>query len=329
MGLLEISAAGLYCPAGDFYIDPWQPVNRAVITHGHADHARRGSAHYLAAPGNNAILRRRLGSDIHLDIVTYGQIATHNGVRVSLHPAGHILGSAQVRVEHAGEVWVVTGDYKLAADATCVPFEPVRCHTLITESTFGLPIYRWAESRAIFAEIGKWWSENQAEGKASIIYAYALGKAQRLLAGLDPRQGPIVCHGAVAAVNNDYLAEGVALPTTFEADETSDFSRSLVLAPPSAQRSPWLRRFGDHAGAFASGWMAVRGARRRGGLDRGFVLSDHADWPGLLKAIELSQAQTVYVTHGQVAPMVRWLREHGKEAFGLQTRFEGEIDDGA
>lgn len=320
---------GLYCPAGDFYIDPWRPVGRAVITHAHGDHARPGHADYLAADDAREVLRTRLG-EIRLQTVRYGASIDVNGVRVALHPAGHVLGSAQVRIEYRGAVWVVSGDYKTGPDATCVPFEPVHCDVFITESTFGLPIYRWAPQEEVFADINAWWSANAAVGKTSVLFCYAFGKAQRVLAGVDPSIGPIVVHGAVEPLNRAYRASGVALPATRLVSETprADLPRALVLAPPSAAGSPWLRRFGAYSDAFASGWMQVRGARRRRALDRGFVLSDHADWPGLQAAIAATGASRVIVTHGQVATMVRWLRERGLDAEAFATEFGDELADG-
>jgi putative mRNA 3-end processing factor len=246
---------------------------------------------------------------------------------VSFHPAGHVLGSAQVRLEYGGEVWVVSGDYKLDPDSTCAPFEPVRCDTFITESTFGLPIYRWCDPRELFADVNRWWNENRAAGRASVVYAYALGKAQRVIANVDASIGPICTHGAVEALNEAYRASGVALPPTRRVSEMPrgrDFSASLIVAPPSAQSTPWLRRFGEYADAFASGWMQIRGIRRRRAVDRGFALSDHADWPSLLRAVSATGAQRVFVTHGYSDPLVRWLRERGLDARTLVTRFAGE-----
>jgi putative mRNA 3-end processing factor len=321
---------GLHCTAGDFFVDPWRSVDRAVITHAHGDHARPGSAHYLAAAPAEHVLRARLG-DISLQPLAYGEAVTINGVRVSLHPAGHVLGSAQVRLEHEGRVWVVSGDYKVQADPTCAPFEPVRCDTFVTESTFGLPVYRWRDSAAVFAEIDAWWRANADAGRASVLYCYAFGKAQRVLASVDASIGPIVCHGAVEALNRAYRAAGVALPDTqlvSEATDKSVFRRALVLAPPSAMGSTWLKRFGDHGDAFASGWMQLRGARRRRALDRGFVLSDHADWPGLQQAIDATGAECVYVTHGYVPVMVRWLTERGLDARAFETKYGADEDDG-
>ena len=331
LDLVTLTDAGLYCAAGDFHIDPWRPVPRAVITHAHADHARPGHASYLAARDGEKVLRVRLGPNATIDTVAYGEGIDMNGVRVSLHPAGHVLGSAQVRIEYRGEVWVVSGDYRVEADVTCTAFEPVRCDAFVTESTFGLPIYRWRPQVQLFAEIDAWWRENQEAGKASVLFAYAFGKAQRLLAGVDASLGPIVCHGAVEPLNAAYRESGVPLPRTLRVSEIEkgfDWSRALVVAPPSAQGTPWLRRFGDYSDAFASGWMLIRGARRRRAVDRGFALSDHADWPGLLSAIEATGAQRIFVTHGQVPVMVRWLAERGYDARAFETRFEGEQDGG-
>ncbi|MFN0166371.1 MAG: ligase-associated DNA damage response exonuclease [Bryobacteraceae bacterium] len=331
MGLvLTVTDRGLYCPEGDFYIDPWEPVDRAVITHAHSDHARPGSRIYLCAKPGAGVLAARLGPEAVIDAVGYGETRDVRGVRVSLHPAGHILGSAQVRVEHLGKVWVVSGDYKTEADPTCTSFEPIRCHTFITESTFGLPIYRWPAQAEVFAQIDAWWRGNQAKGVASVLYGYALGKAQRVLAGLNPETGPIFCHGAVLRLNDEYRRAGVPLaeaPHAGDSTAKGDYGRALILAPPSADGTPWLRRFGHISTGFCSGWMRIRGTRRRRAMDRGFVLSDHADWPGLLSAIKETEAESVWVTHGYRAPLVRWLRDEGWDAHAVETRFEGEVED--
>jgi putative mRNA 3-end processing factor len=314
--LVVATPRGLYCPPGGFYIDPWRPVERAVITHAHADHARRGHAHYLAQADGQGLLRQRLGAGIRLQGLAYGEAVDHQGVRVSLHPAGHVLGSAQVRIEHAGRVWVVSGDYKLEADPTCPPFEPQRCHTFITESTFGLPIYRWPGPERLFAEINAWWSANAAAGLASVVYAYSLGKAQRVLMGVDERIGPLVVHGTVAALNEAYAAAGVRLPRCHAADalDAAALRRALIVAPSPAALVPWLERLTPYADAFASGWMRVRGARRRRGMGHGFVLSDHADWPALHDAIAATGAERVIVTHGSEAVLARSLCEQGVQA---------------
>lgn len=322
---------GLYCPPGDFHIDPWRPVDRAVITHAHGDHARRGHAHLLAAAPGEGVLRARLGEDISLQALAYGETVEHRGVRISLHPAGHVLGSAQVRIEHGGRVWVCSGDYFVSGEGdentTCTPFEPVRCDCFITESTFGLPIYRWRPQREVFGAIDAWWRANAAAGRASLLLAYSFGKAQRLLAGVDPTIGPILVHGAVEPLNAAYRAAGVALPATqlvIDVKDKAALRGALVIAPPSVQGSTWLRRLGEYGNAFASGWMQLRGARRRQAMDRGFVLSDHADWPGLQRAIAATGAQRVIVTHGYEAVMVRWLVEQGLQAEAFATEYGDE-----
>jgi putative mRNA 3-end processing factor len=328
--LFKLNDCGLYCPHGDFYIDPWKPVERAVITHAHSDHARWGMKRYLCSKEGERVLRLRLGPEMRIDTVEYGEAIHINGVRVSLHPAGHVLGSAQVRVEHRGQVGVVTGDYKTEADLTCTPFELVKCHTFVTESTFGLPIYRWRPEKEIFGQIHDWWRSNQDQGKASLLLGYALGKAQRALSGLDPEVGPIFLHGAVRKITDGYRATGVPLPPTqqvWEVNKSFDWSRAIILAPPSANGTPWLRRFGDHSTAFMSGWMAIRGARRRRAVDRGFVLSDHVDWPALLSTISATEAECVWVTHGYSSVVVQYLKEQGLDARVLPTRWEGEQDD--
>jgi putative mRNA 3-end processing factor len=236
--LITQNDRGLYCAVGDFYIDPWRPVERAVITHAHADHARPGHGSYLCATAAAGVMRTRIGQHATIETLRYTESTTINGVRISLHPAGHVLGSAQVRVEHQGEVWVVSGDYKLDHDPTCQPFEPIRCHTFITESTFGLPIYRWQTHSEMFSAVNDWWRSNAEAAVASVLFCYAFGKAQRILASIDQTIGPIVCHGAVESLNKGYRAAGVALPATVLATETTNTTnlrRALVLAPPSAQ----------------------------------------------------------------------------------------------
>ena len=329
---------GLYCPPGDFHIDPWRPVPRAVVTHAHADHASRGHGSYLASAASEGVLRSRLGADIALQTLAYGETVVRNGVTVSLHPAGHVLGSAQVRIEHRGRVWVASGDYFVSGhdadhNATCAPFEPVPCHCFITESTFGLPIYRWRPQHEIFADIDAWWRANADAGRASLLLGYSFGKAQRILAGVDASIGPIVVHGAVEPLNRAYRAAGVHIPPTrlvTDVTDKAELKRALVVAPPSVQGSVWARRFGDASDAFASGWMQLRGARRRRGVDRGFVLSDHADWPGLQRAIAATGAERVIVTHGYEAVMVRWLRQQGLDAGSFKTQYgDDALDDAA
>ena len=319
---------GLYCAAGDFFIDPWRKVDRAVVTHAHSDHARPGMEAYLCANSGAGVLRERVGESAAIEGLAFGETRKMGGVTVSLHPAGHLLGSAQVRLEYKGEVWVITGDYKRDADTSCEAFQPVPCHTIITESTFGLPVYRWPTSAQVFQQINDWWRENQREGRTSVLYAYALGKAQRVLCGLDPSIGPIGVHGAVDRMLPHYRAEGRPIPPSVRAvRDTKERLRGagLIVAPGSARNTPWLRQFAPHSQAFASGWMAVRGGRRRMALDRGFVLSDHVDWNGILQTVEDCGAERVGVTHGYAGPLMRWLREKkGLEAYEVPTRFVGE-----
>jgi putative mRNA 3-end processing factor len=329
--LIVTAQHGLYCAAGDFYIDPWGRVERAIITHGHTDHARPGSRSYLSSPSGAALLSERLGAEARIETLPFGEKLGINGVTVSLHPAGHLLGSAQVRVEHRGEVWVVSGDYKTEPEASCEPFEPVRCHTFLTESTFALPVYRWRSQAEIVAEMHAWWRLNQQRRRTSVIIGYALGKAQRILAALDPSVGPVFVHEAVAAFLPGYAAAGVKFPPTQPADAAvikALRGQAIVLAPPGSVNSPWFRQLGPSSTAFASGWMHLRGPRRRQGVDRGFVLSDHADWPGLLDAIKNTGASRVGVMHGYTKVLSRWLNEHGLEAWEVGNHGEAMAERG-
>lgn len=329
---------GLYCEPGGFYIDPWQPVARAVITHAHADHCRPGHGAYLAQHDGLGLMRVRLGEAAPLEGLAYGEARRIGDVTVSLHPAGHVLGSAQVRVEHRGEVWVVAGDYFVSGagdvNSTCAPFEPVPCHVFITESTFGLPIYRWAPQQAVLAEMRAWWADAAAQGQQALLMGYSLGKAQRLLMGLATGEGPgpVVVHVAVARLNAAYREAGVPLPRVATVEAPADVKAlrgALVIAPPAVQGSRWAKALGPHRDAFASGWMRLRGARRRRGVDRGFVFSDHADWPGLLSAIQATGAQRVIVTHGDEGTLVRFLTEQGLAAEAFQTEYGDDGPTGA
>lgn len=316
MALVGVETGGLWCEAGGFHIDPWAPVKLALITHGHAGHARPGSSAYLCAAPCVPVLYERFGPDAPIEGLPYGEARRIGGVSVSFHPAGHILGSAQIRIEHRGEVWVVSGDYKLAPDPTCAPFEPVRCHTFVTEGTFALPIFRWPDQNAVIASIHDWWRANQERGKCSWLFANPLGEAQRVLAALDPGVGPIFCHDAVERMNRVYRANGVDLP---ESHEPSDLRRAIMIAPPSAKRS------GVSTG-LVSGMMRIRGTRRHRSIDRGFVISSHADWPEINRAIEESGAGRVLVSDGHRIPLVRWIEEHGKDSGSLDAHFEGDAE---
>jgi putative mRNA 3-end processing factor len=329
--LLENTERGLYCPLGDFYIDPWQPVARAVITHAHSDHARLGSDCYLTAEPGRDILRYRLGPEAAIETLPYGASKEINGVRLSLHSAGHVLGSAQVRIEYAGRVAVVTGDFKTdSADTTCAPFEPLRCHLLVSECTFGLPIYSWRPQADLIQQIHCWWQDSQMQRRTAILHAYSLGKAQRILAAMDMSIGPVLVHGAVAALLPAYRAAGIKLPDVQHANLATareSRGRALVIAPPGASASPWIRKFGSVSTAIASGWMQIRGTRRRKSVDRGFALSDHADWKGLNDVTLASGAEEIWLTHGSTGPMARWLSERGHNTKQISTRFVGEVDE--
>lgn len=329
--LLKVTKIGLYCPAGDFYIDPWRGVDEAVVTHGHGDHARWGSQHYTCQEDSVPILKYRLGEGIAVSGFPYGVPFKKKNAWVSFHPAGHILGSAQVRIEVDGEVAVVSGDYKLGPDSSCSPFEVVECNLFITESTFGLPIYRWEQGKQTFEKIIRWWEQNSENNHPSLLFCYSLGKAQRILASL-PRwtDRTIYIHGSIEPINRCYAERGIFLSKTevvTQADPKHDYSKDLILAPTSAFRSGWMRRFKNLKTAFASGWMSIRGNKRRQGFDKGFILSDHADWDELIAAVRATRAKEVWVTHGQVEPFSRYLREQfAIEAFPL-TGFLQEDED--
>ena len=321
--LIHETPSGLYCAIGDFYIDPLRRVANAVVTHAHADHARPGNQNYLAAKEGRRVLRSRLGPSAVLETLPYGETKLINGVTLSFHPAGHILGSAQVRVEYRGEVWVVSGDYKIEPDTTCAAFEHVRCHTFITESTFGLPEYVWPIQQEIFADINRWWKQCRDDGKTAVLLAYALGKAQRVIAGVDPLIGPIYCHPSVQLMNDEYRASGINLPKTWlpsQAPARKGWGGVLIVAPPSVANSAWLSQFGTSSIAMVSGWMLTRQTRKSQSFETGFPLSDHADWPGLLKGIDESHAENILVTHGQTEAMVKWLNGNGRNARAVIER---------
>lgn len=329
--VLTFTEKGIYCPAGDFFVDPWRAVDRALITHAHSDHARWGHGHYLSTRGTDAVMRHRLGA-INGQVLGFGESLQVNGVTVSFHPAGHVPGSAMIRVERAGEVWVVSGDYKVDPDGLAEPWEPVACDTFISECTFGLPVFRWDSNTAAMARIAAWWRGNAAAGKTSIIGAYALGKAQRLMAGLAAQEvGPILCHTAVEGTNVALRGAGYALPDTVLAGAGFDakaHAGAMVICPPAALGSAWAAKFGAREEAAASGWMALRGVRRRRGT-QGFVISDHADWPGLNMAIREMGAGRVFVTHGYTAPFRRWLESQGYEAGIVATEYAGDTAEEA
>jgi putative mRNA 3-end processing factor len=328
--LLKFTDKGIYCPEGKFYVDPWRPVKKALITHAHADHSRPGHQHYLAHHYSESIMRQRLGNDIQIQTIEYNKSITINGVKVSFHPAGHIPGSAQIRMEYKGMVSLVSGDYKLENDGLSTPFEPVKCHEFVTETTFGLPIYQWKSQSETFSEINQWWRQNKENGKTSVIFAYALGKAQRIIKNVDLEIGKIYTHGAVENATDALRKTGLDLPQTIKI--TNDISKkeyhgNLVIATPASIGTPWMKKLAPYSTGIASGWMMLRGTRRRKAADRGFVLSDHADWNGLLEAVKLSEPETVYSTHGYSNAFAKYLQEQGLNAISLDTQFEGESLD--
>lgn len=335
--MLRETPNGLFCEAGSFHVDPWGPVDRALITHAHGDHARPGNAAYLCTPETALLLRRRFGPDARIETQPYGERRTIDGVTVSFHPAGHVLGSAQVRIEGREGVWVVAGDYKRAPDPTCAAFEAVRCDTFITESTFGLPIYRWDATTTVIADVMAWWQTNRNAGRTSVIFCYTIGKAQRLLAEIGVvTERPVFVHGMLLGMIDAYREAGVSLPEVKPVIEraggrgiqNASLAGQLVLAPLSARGTPWMRRLGTHSDAFASGLMRVRGVRRQRAYDKGFVISDHADWPALLDTIAETGAPRVLATHGHAEALARHLKTLGLDSGIIRTAWEGEPSSG-
>ncbi|MCA1777387.1 MAG: ligase-associated DNA damage response exonuclease [Loktanella sp.] len=330
--VLTFTDRGIYCPAGDFHIDPWRPVDRALITHGHADHSRWGMKRYLATGAAAPVMRHRLGEDARIETIAFGEERRIGDATVSYHPAGHVPGSAQIRVAVKGEVWVASGDYKVVPDGLSEPFEPVRCHAFITECTFGLPVFKWTAQDVLKQQINDWWRSNKADGRFSLLGAYALGKAQRLLRSVDADIGPILTHGAIENTNDVMRGQDIALPDTIRVTgemDVRDYPGALVLATPGALAQPWARKFGQRSTAFASGWMALRGVRRRRAMDRGFIVSDHADWDGLNTAIRETGAEKVFATHGYTASFQKWLSDQGYDAHIVSTEYSGETAEDA
>lgn len=325
--MLTFNDNGIYCAAADVYIDPWRPVDHAIITHAHSDHARWGMKKYLAHHDALPVLRLRLGEDINVQGIPYDEVVSINGVKISLHPAGHIWGSAQVRLEYKGEVWVVSGDYKLQPDGVSAPFEAVKCHHFITESTFGLPVYKFPDPQIIHDDINAWWRKNMEEGRNSVLMGYALGKAQRMMKYLDPSIGDIYTHGAIHNINKLYESIGGTLPpnTYWGEVDVKKVKGAMIVAPPSAAGTAWIRKLKPYRTAICSGWMQLRGTRRRRSVDTGFVLSDHADWNELNTAIKATGAENVYVTHGYKSVFAKWLRDEYKlNATEVDTLYTGE-----
>ena len=329
MPVLEFRPEGIYCSQGDFYIDPWRPVDKALITHGHADHARFGSKKYLCTDIAAPVIRHRLGN-VAIETIPYEKELSLNGVNVSFYPAGHVPGSAQILIEIKGERWVVSGDYKVVDDGLSTPFKPIKCHSFISECTFGLPAFNWLPQEQVFKEINSWWHQCTSDGLTPILAAYGLGKAQRLIAGLDTNIGPILTHGAIEKTNQIMRDQKIAIPETFLVTSKLDlanFKNAIVLAPPSALSTSWVKKFGKTSTGYASGWMAIRGIKRRRAADKGFVISDHADWNGLNLAIKETEAEKIFVTHGYTDSFSKWLQFKGLNASVVKTEFTTTEDD--
>ncbi len=329
MGLLKFTDKGIFCEQAGLYIDPWKSVDKAIITHGHSDHARSGHKYYLCHHNSVNVLKLRLGKKIVVESVEYGEEKVINGVKISLHPAGHIIGSAQVKLAYKGQIWVVSGDYKIENDGFSGAFEPIKCHYFITECTFGLPIYKWRPQEEVFQDINQWWQANKNAGKTTVLFGYSLGKTQRIIQQLDHSIGPIFTHKSIEKTNEALRAQGIDLaPTQLVEDvpQSQDFSEGIVIAPPSVNTSSWIQQFYPYTTGMASGWMGVRQNRKNRAVNHGFVLSDHADWVGLNQAVEATEAEYVIATHGTTKPFSRWLIENGINATIENTNFEGEIN---
>ncbi|GLR18899.1 ligase-associated DNA damage response exonuclease [Portibacter lacus] len=324
--LLEHNDKGIYCEVADVYIDPWKAVKKAFITHAHADHARPGSSEYVCVDASKNIIKHRLSTQ-NVSSIPFGETLSVNGVKFSFHPAGHIIGSAQIRVEYKGEVWVVSGDYKTEKDHLSGEFAPLKCNTFITECTFGLPVFNWRPQAEIFSDINEWWAKNYADKKISFVSAYSLGKAQRVISGLDASIGKIYCHAAVENINEIVRDSGFNIQKTFRLDPDvprKELEGAMIVAPPGFMNSNFISKLKNVDLASASGWMNLRGARRRRSVDRGFVLSDHADWTGLLDTINATEAEKILVTHGYVNVFSKYLQEQGYDASILETEYEGD-----
>ncbi|UAB75069.1 ligase-associated DNA damage response exonuclease [Mesoflavibacter sp. SCSIO 43206] len=331
MKFIKFTKKGIYCIPGKFYLDPWYPVDYAIISHGHADHSRWGNKHYLCHQDSKNILLHRLGKDISIETLNYNQIKTINGVKVSFYPAGHIIGSVQIKLEYKGKVVVFSGDYKTNTDFITTPFEPVKCHEFITESTFGLPIYSWKTEVDLQSQLQQWIVNNQRQNKTSVFFGYSLGKAQRIMSLVDGVD-EVYVHSAINNLNQAISKSGIVLPKSKLI--TSDFNKKdiqnkIVILPPALLGSKLLKKIPNAATAICSGWMQIRGNRRWKGVDAGFAVSDHADWNGLLSAVKATEAEKVYVTHGSQAVFSKYLNEIGIESQEVVTEYGTEDNEDA
>ncbi|SDB63131.1 putative mRNA 3-end processing factor [Flavobacteriaceae bacterium MAR_2010_188] len=326
MKLVRFTKKGIYCIPGKFYLDPWLPVDYAVISHGHADHARWGMKHYLCHDYTKPIMQHRIGADINVESMGYNEHRIINGVDVSFHPAGHLVGSSQIRLEYKGFVVVFSGDYKVKNDSLSTSFEPVRCNEFITESTFGLPIYKWLPEDELQKKLVDWVQLNKEVNRTSVFIGYSLGKSQRLmklLEGVDE----IFVHRAIHNLNVAIEGAGVPLPKTtlLEYDfKKEDVKNKIVILPPALLGSKMLKKIPNAATAICSGWMQIRGNRRWKAVDAGFAVSDHADWDDLLTAVKATEAEKVYVTHGSTAIFSKYLNEIGIDSAEVKTEYGNE-----
>ncbi|TCC90266.1 ligase-associated DNA damage response exonuclease [Pedobacter frigiditerrae] len=329
MALITFTNRGIYCKQGNFHIDPWHPVDYAVTTHGHADHVKWGNKNYLCHDLTKPILKQRYGLEDNVQTLPYNKEIDINGVKLSLFPAGHVIGSSQIRIEYKGEICVVSGDYKVEYDGISTAFEPVKCHTFVSESTFGLPIYNWQPQELIFKQIKSWINDNCTKGKTSILVAYSLGKAQRLIKNL-AGEYPIYVHNSIANLNEGFAEAGVELPETIRITpeiKKDEMQKGIVIIPPALADGRWVKSLQQPAIGVCSGWMAVRAGRRWRSADAGFALSDHADWPGLLSAIKATEAEKVFVTHGVITVFSKYLNEIGINSEEVTTKYGAEDDD--
>lgn len=330
MKLVKFTKKGIYCIPGKFYLDPWFPVDYAIISHGHADHARWGMKHYLCHHHSKPVLQHRIHKDISIESLGYNDPKVINGVQVSFHPAGHIIGSAQIRLEYKGFVVVFTGDYKTTSDDLTIPFEPVKCHEFITESTFGLPVYKWLPEAVLKQQMQNWIASNQANNRTSVFFGYSLGKAQRIMKMLEGVDELFV-HRAIHNLNEALNTVAIKLPETklITADfNKNDIQNKIVILPPSLLGSRLLKRIPNAATAVCSGWMQIRGNRRWKAVDAGFPVSDHADWDGLISAVKATEAEKVYVTHGSQAIFSKYLNEIGIPSAEVKTEYgEAQLND--
>lgn len=329
MKLIEFTNKGIYCIPGKFYLDPWRPVELAVISHGHGDHAKWGMKKYLCHDFTKPILQHRISPDIEVQSLPYGEQISINGVKLSFHPAGHIVGSAQIRLEYKGYVSVFSGDYKVQDDGLSTPFEIVRCNEFVTESTFGLPIYNWLEPEQYAEQMKNWHLMNKEQGKTSVFIGYSLGKAQRIMKAVEGC-GKIFVHNSVAKINEAIESSGIQLPEyepVYFNEDLKKINNEIVIVPPALLDSNMIRKIPNRATGLCSGWMQVRGSRRWRSADAGFAISDHADWTGLLDTVKATGAEKVHVTHGQTAVFSKYLNELGIEAYEVKTHYGDEEEE--